>query len=57
MGALEAKYLAKKAEIDAFKTQPVERVMERLGQSLSGVTVHIQPYAEDASPTRIRLDK
>ena len=57
VGALEAKYLAKKAEIDAFKTQPVERVMERLGQSLSGVTVHIQPYAEDASPTRIRLDK
>lgn len=57
VGALDAKYRAKKAEVDAFRTQPIERVMERLAESLDGVTIDIQPFAEDASPTRIRLDK
>ena len=33
-GELNAKYLARKAEIDAFRTQPVERVMERLAERL-----------------------
>ncbi len=56
-GALDAKFRAKKAEIDAFRTQPVERVMERLGEALADVTVSIQPFASDATPTRIRLEQ
>lgn len=55
-GELEAKYAAKKAEIDAFRTQPVERVMERLGERLAGVTIEIQPYADDATPSRVRYE-
>jgi membrane protease subunit HflC len=55
-GELDAKYLSRKAEIDAFRTQPVERVMQRLGERLKGVTVNIQPYAEDATPQRVRLE-
>ena len=54
-GELTAKYSARKAEIDAFRTQPVERVMERLGERLKGVTISIQPWANDASPSRIQL--
>jgi membrane protease subunit HflC len=42
-GQLDAQYVSRKAEIDAFRTQPVERVMERLGQRLEGVTIDIQP--------------
>jgi SPFH domain / Band 7 family len=53
---LEAKYSSRKAEIDAFRTQPVERVMERLGERLSGVTIDIQPYADDATPSRVRYE-
>ena len=56
-GELDAKYLARKAEIDAFRTQPVERVMERLGERLRGVTIDIQPYANDATPSRVKLDQ
>lgn len=55
-GQLEAEYLAKKAEIDAFKTQPVERVMERLGSKLAGVTITIQPWMNDSTPTRVQME-
>jgi hypothetical protein len=54
---LDAKYASRKAEIDAFRTQPVERVMERLGERLSGVTIEIQPYADDATPSHIRYEE
>jgi hypothetical protein len=52
---LEAKYLSRKAEIDAFRTQPVERVMEKLASRLQNVTIHIQPYADDAAPQRLNV--
>jgi regulator of protease activity HflC (stomatin/prohibitin superfamily) len=55
-GQLAAEYLAKKSSIEAFSTQPVERVMERLGEKLKGVTIDIQPWAEDASPSRVQLE-
>ncbi len=55
-GELEAEYSAKKAQIDAFRNQPVERVMQRLGERLKGVTIEIQPYQEDGSPKRIQLE-
>jgi len=55
-GELEAKYASRKAEIDAFRTQPIERVMERLGERLSGVTIEIQPFSDDATPTRVRYE-
>jgi hypothetical protein len=42
-GQLEAEYQSRRAEIDAFRNQPVERVMERLGERLKGVTIDIQP--------------
>jgi membrane protease subunit HflC len=54
-GQLDADYAAKKAEIDAFRNQPVERVMERLGERLKGVTIDIQPFREDGAPTKIQL--
>jgi membrane protease subunit HflC len=54
---LDAKYAARRAEIDAFRTQPVERVMQRLGERLSGVTIKIQPYADDATPARVRYEE
>ena len=56
-GELAAKYEAKQAEIVAFRTQPVERVMERLGQVLKGVTIKIQPYADDANPRRVKYEE
>jgi membrane protease subunit HflC len=55
-GQLEADYASKKAQIDAFKNQPVERVMERLGERLKGVTIEIQPFRNDGSPTKIQLE-
>lgn len=55
-GQLDAEYLSKKAEIDAFKTQPVERVMERLGSKLAGVTITIQPWQNDSTPTRVQME-
>jgi membrane protease subunit HflC len=55
-GELDAEYAAKKAQIDAFRNQPVERVMERLGERLKGVTIDIQPYHQDGSPKRIQLE-
>lgn len=56
-GQLEADYEAKRAAIDAFKTQPVERVMERLGEKLAGVTIDIQPWADDSTPSRLRVQQ
>ncbi|HEY8375386.1 MAG TPA: SPFH domain-containing protein [Nannocystis sp.] len=56
-GQLEAAYRARKAEIDAFRTQPVERVMERLGERLRGVTIAIEPWANDSTPSRVQVEK
>lgn len=56
-GQLEANFRSRKAEIDAFRTQPVERVMERLGERLRGVTIAIEPWANDASPSRVEVEK
>ncbi len=56
-GELDAKYLARKAEIDAFRRQPVERVMERLGERLKGVTINIEPWADDATPSRLQIER
>lgn len=56
-GQLDAEYLSKKAAIDAFQTQPVERVMERLGEKLKGVTIDIQPWANDPAPSRVELSQ
>ena len=54
-GQLAAEYRAKKAEIQAFRKQPVERVMERLGEKLRGVTISIQPWANDATPSNLQV--
>lgn len=56
-GELDAKYLSRKAEIDAFRRQPVERVMERLGEQLEGITIKIEPFADDATPSRLRIEQ
>lgn len=56
-GQLDAQYQAKQAEIDAFRTQPVERVMERLGERLEGVTIDIQPWSNDTVPSRLQVEK
>lgn len=55
-GELDANYLGQKASIDAFKSQPVERVMERLGERLEGVTIDIQPWSADGQPSRVQLE-
>jgi membrane protease subunit HflC len=55
-GQLAADYAAKRAEIDAFRNQPVERVMERLGERLKGSTIEIQPYRNDGTPQRVQLE-
>jgi hypothetical protein len=56
-GQLDADYETKRATIQAFETQPVERVMERLGEKLSGVTIDIQPWADDSAPSRLRVEQ
>ncbi len=56
-GQLDAQYRSRKSEIDAFRTQPVERVMERLGERLKGVTISIQPWANDAAPSRVEVEQ
>lgn len=56
-GQLEAEYQTRRAEIDAFRNQPVERVMERLGERLKGVTIDIQPWADDATPSRLQVQQ
>jgi membrane protease subunit HflC len=55
-GQLDAQYASRHAEIDAFRNQPVERVMQRLGERLKGVTIEIQPFRNDGSPTRVQLE-
>jgi membrane protease subunit HflC len=55
-GQLDAEYARKRAEIDAFRNQPVERVMERLGERLEGSTIQIQPYRNDGSPQRVQVE-
>jgi membrane protease subunit HflC len=55
-GQLQAEYESRKAEIDAFRNQPVERVMERLGERLKGVTIDIQPFRNDGNPQRVQLE-
>jgi membrane protease subunit HflC len=55
-GELDAQYASRRAEIDAFRNQPVERVMQRLGERLKGVTIQIQPFRNDGSPTRVQLE-
>lgn len=55
-GQLEAELASRKAEIDAFRNQPVERVMERLGERLKGSTIEIQPYRNDGAPQRVQLE-
>ncbi|MBX7083461.1 MAG: hypothetical protein K1X88_29910 [Nannocystaceae bacterium] len=56
-GQLEAEFAGQRAAIDAFQNQPIERVMERLGSKLAGVTIGIQPYANDGRPSRIELEQ
>lgn len=56
-GELSAKLDEKRAEIGAFRTQPRERVMQRIAERLQGVTIHIQPYASDATPSRVQLEQ
>ncbi|HSD87003.1 MAG TPA: SPFH domain-containing protein [Kofleriaceae bacterium] len=56
-GELDAEYSAKKAQIDAFRNQPVERVMERLGERLKGVTIQIQPVRQDGTPQRVQVEQ
>ena len=56
-GQLDAEYRTRKAQIDAFRSQPVERVMERLGESLKGVTFDIQPWADDSTPSRVKMQQ
>ena len=56
VGQLLAEFQSRKAEIDAFRNQPVERVMERLGDRLKGVTIQIQPFRQDGSPSRVQLE-
>jgi hypothetical protein len=55
-GQLSAEYASRQAEIDAFRNQPVERVMQRLGERLKGVTIEIQPFRNDGSPSRVQLE-
>ena len=55
-GQLDAELEAQRAGIDAFQNQPIERVMERLGSKLAGVTIGIQPYAYDGRPSRVELE-
>jgi membrane protease subunit HflC len=53
-GQLVAEYESRQAEIGAFRNQPVERVMEKLGSRLEGVTIHISPFSDDPTPSRIQ---
>ena len=56
-GQLDAEYMSRKAEIEPFRNQPVERVMERLGERLEGVTIEIQPWTSDATPSRVQYEQ
>jgi membrane protease subunit HflC len=54
-GKLQAQLAERRAEINAFRNQSIERVMEQIGKRLVGVTVSIQPYADDATPSRLQI--
>jgi SPFH domain / Band 7 family len=56
-GQLDAQFDSRRAEIDAFRAQPVERVMQRLGERLEGVTIDIQPWSNDSAPSRLQVEK
>ncbi len=56
-GQLDAEYQTRKATIDAFRNQPVERVMERLGERLGGITIDIQPWSNDSTPARVQYEQ
>ena len=56
-GQLTAQLQSRRAEIDAFRNQPVERVMEKLDERLEGVTIQIQPYSDDGSPSWIQHEQ
>ncbi len=56
-GQLDAQFASRRAEIDAFRAQPVERVMQRLGERLEGVTIDIQPWANDAAPSHLQVEQ
>lgn len=55
-GELDARYISKQAEVMAFRNQPVERIMAVLGEKLRGVTIQVQPWADDATPSRVRYE-
>ena len=55
-GTLKAKLAAKKAEIEAFRSQPKERVMQAIAERLQGVTASVQPYTNDSNPTKVIVD-
>ena len=52
-----AAFASRRAEIDAFRAQPVERVMQRLGERLKDVTISIQPWSNDALPSRLQVEQ
>ena len=56
-GQLDAQLSSRRAEIDAFRAQPVERVMQRLGERLKTVTIDIQPWANDSVPSRLQVEQ
>ncbi len=56
-GQLDAQFASRRAEIDAFRAQPVERVMQRLGERLKDVTIDIQPWSNDSVPSRLQVEQ
>lgn len=55
-GTLRAKLAALRAEIEAFRSQPRERVMQAIAERLAGITVDVQPYSDDPNPQRVIVD-
>ena len=56
-GQLDAQFSSRRSEIDAFRAQPVERVMQRLGERLKNVVIDIQPWANDSVPSRVQVEQ
>ena len=54
-GQLAADFLARQSEIEAFRNQSVERVMQRLGDKLKDVTIDIIPFSNDANPSTLNV--
>jgi membrane protease subunit HflC len=54
-GQLTAEFAARRSEIEAFRNQSVERVMQRLGEKLKNVTVDIIPFSNDANPSTLNV--